>query len=210
MTLTVLHEDASLIAFDKPSGLASIRERGDEDGSLHALASARSGGKLFIVHRLDKDTSGVILFAKDPAAHRRLNALFETRQVEKVYLAWVLGSPERDAGVVNAPLREFGSGRVGVDPAGKPATTRWTVLRREEGKTLVEARPETGRRHQIRVHLYSLGHPVLGDKTYGQPRPVGGAPRLLLHAREISFPWEGPEPLRLRAELPADFHPSSP
>ncbi len=205
MTPAVLHEDDRLLVYNKPSGLASIRERGESDGSLHALASARAGQKIFVVHRLDKDTSGVILFAKDAATHRRLSGLFETRQVEKTYLAWVLGAPERDAGVVKAPLREFGSGRVGVDPRGKAAVTRWTVLRREKGKTFLEAHPETGRRHQIRAHLYSINLPVLGDKTYGEPRPVGGAPRLMLHALELSLPWDAPEPLRLRAEPPPDF-----
>jgi RluA family pseudouridine synthase len=169
------------------------------------MAEAASAAKLYVVHRLDKETSGVILFARDAAAHRRLSALFETRQVGKAYLAWVLGSPAADQGSVDAPLREFGSGRVAVDPRGKPSLTRWSVLRRAEGKSLLDVRPETGRRHQIRVHLYSVGHPVMGDDTYGSPRPVGGAPRLMLHAAELSFPWDDPRPLLLRAEPPPDF-----
>jgi RluA family pseudouridine synthase len=206
MTLPkVLLEDDRLVAFDKPSGLASIRERGAEDNSLHALASARAGAKLFVVHRLDKDTSGVILFAKDAATHKRLSALFETRQVEKLYLAWVLGSVARPSGLIDARLREFGSGRTGVDPRGKPASTQWSAVKREKDRTLLEVSPRTGRRHQIRVHLYSIGHPVLGDRTYGEARPVGGAPRLMLHARDLSFPWDAPEPLRLTAPPPPDF-----
>ena len=202
----VVFDQGPLIAFNKPSGLSSIRDRGGAEGSsLHELVSAREGGKIYVVHRLDKDTSGVLLFARDAAAHRRLSLLFETRQVGKSYLAWVRGEPAHPSGVVDAPLREFGSGRTAVDPRGKPAVTRWTVLRRADGDALLDVRPETGRRHQIRVHLFSIGHPVLGDRLYGNSLPVGGAPRLMLHARELVVPWDDPEPLRLTAPPPPEF-----
>ena len=202
----VLYDEGPLIAFDKPSGLYSIRERkGGEDRSLHALASLREGRRLFVVHRLDKDTSGVLLFARSAAAHRRLSLLFETRQVEKSYLAWILGEPSAEEGVVETPLREFGSGRMGVDPRGKESLTRWRVLRRTPGAALLDVRPETGRRHQIRVHLCSIGHPVLGDRMYGPRRPVGGLPRLMLHAREIVFPWDAPDPIRIDSPAPPEF-----
>jgi RluA family pseudouridine synthase len=204
-TLPVLFDNGSLVAFDKPAGLSSIRGRGDKGLSLHERMSQAEERPLFIAHRLDKDTSGVIVFARDADAHRRLNQLFEQRQVKKLYLAWVLGRPAEDSGTVEAPLREFGSGRAAVDPRGKPAVTRWKVLRREKDRSLLEVAPETGRRHQIRAHLYSIGHPVLGDRMYGSPRPVGGAPRLLLHARELLIPWDGPEPLRILAPIPPDF-----
>jgi RluA family pseudouridine synthase len=204
-TFSVLFDNGSLVAFDKPSGLSSIRGRGDKEPSLHERVSRAEARPIFIAHRLDKDTSGAIVFARDAASHRRLNQLFEQRQVKKLYLAWVLGRPAEDSGKVDAPLREFGSGRVAVNPRGKPAVTRWKVLRREKDRSLLEVAPETGRRHQIRAHLFSIGHPVLGDRVYGSPRSVGNAPRLLLHAREILIPWDGPEPLRILAPIPSDF-----
>jgi tRNA pseudouridine32 synthase / 23S rRNA pseudouridine746 synthase len=202
--MKILFEDESLLVVDKPAGVPVIPERDSKDCLQKDLEVAH--GRLFVVHRLDKDTSGVILFARTADVHRRLNGLFESRQVEKTYLAWVLGSPQREDGVVNAALREFGSGRTGVDPRGKPASTRWRVKRRAGEKTLLEVQPATGRRHQIRVHLYSLGHPVLGDRLYGESRPVGGAPRLMLHALELSFPWDNPKPLRFRADPPGEFN----
>jgi RluA family pseudouridine synthase len=203
--LPILLDDGPLLAFDKPCGVSSIPARGEPPGaSLLELASAREGGKLFVVHRLDKDTSGVILFARTAAAHRRLSGLFEDRQTEKTYLAWVQGIL-RDAGAVDVRLREFGSGRVAPDPAGKACVTRWRAVRGNGDRTLLEVRPETGRRHQIRAHLHSIGHPVLGDRLYGNPRPVGGAPRLMLHAASLAFPWDGPEPVRVSAPVPADF-----
>jgi len=93
----------------------------------------------------------------------------------------------KSGGRVETPLREFGSGRVGADPAGKPSLTEYSVRARGEGCTLLTVEPKTGRRHQIRVHLYSLGHPILGDPLYGSPRPVGGAPRLMLHALALGL-----------------------
>lgn len=204
--LLPVFDNGPLVAFDKPAGVPSIPGRGDAPGaSFHEMASAREKAKLFVVHRLDKDTSGLILFARDAATHRRLNALFETRQVIKTYAAWVLGVPAAKEGLVEAPLRIFGSGRAGVDPCGKPAATAWKLVKRGKGKALLDVFPRTGRQHQIRVHLYSVGHPVLGDRLYGETRPVGGAERLLLHAKELSFPWDGPEPLRLSAPPPPDF-----
>jgi tRNA pseudouridine32 synthase / 23S rRNA pseudouridine746 synthase len=201
-------DQGPLVAFDKPSGVPSIPGRGDPPGaSLLEIASALEGRKLFVVHRLDRGTSGVLLFARDAAAHRRLNALFESRAVRKTYLAWVLGELASEEGVVEVPLRSFGSGREGVAEGGKPSLTHWKVLRRAPGKTLLEVRPETGRRHQIRVHLFSLGHPVLGDDLYGAPRPVGAAPRLMLHALHLSFPWDAPTPLLISAPPPPDFTP---
>jgi len=106
---------------------------------------------------------------------------------------------------VDRPLREFGSGRVGVDPSGKPSLTRFKVLQTFKGATLIEVEPSTGRRHQIRVHLYALGHPVLGDTRYGDPRPVGGAARLMLHALRLELEFPPGRPLRIGCEPPEDF-----
>ncbi len=157
---------------------------------------------MYVVHRLDREASGLVLFAKDAQTHRFLCGEFEKRRVQKIYLALVLGRVERE-GNVKAPLRAFGSGRMGVAKGGKPCLTRFRVRERFSGATLLEIEPMTGRRHQIRVHLYSLGHPVLGDPLYGSKRPVGGSPRLMLHALELRLAF--PEPMSLRAEPGRDF-----
>ena len=145
-------------------------------------------GRLFPVHRLDKDVSGVILFAKTAEAHRYLNGEFEKRRVRKTYLAVCHGVIEKNRGVINAPIREFGSGRMGVDrERGKPAATEFRVVDRRGRFSVVHAYPLTGRRHQIRVHLYSIGHPVVGDRKYGDPGLQKAFPRLILHALSIEF-----------------------
>jgi RluA family pseudouridine synthase len=198
----VLHEDAELIAVDKPAGMATAAGGGIADeASLHAWVSRRVGARTFIVHRLDRGTSGVIVFARTAEAHRRLSQAFEGREVLKRYLAVVDGHLSDRHGRIDQPLREYGSGRVGVDPAGRDATTHWALRERLPDADLLEVTPLTGRRHQIRAHLYSIGHPILGDTTYGDVRPVGGAPRLMLHATELVLP----EGLTLRADPPADF-----
>lgn len=162
------------------------------------------GGKIFVVHRLDREASGLMIFAKDAASHRLLCGLFERREVHKRYAALVMGRLAED-GVVDRPLREFGSGRTSVDPQGKESLTRYKVVEPFKNATLLEVSPVTGRRHQIRAHLYAIGHPILGDTLYGKQRPVGGAPRLMLHALEASFELEAGKPLTLRVEPPDDF-----
>ena len=203
----IVHADERLVVADKPSGMPSVRDASAEDESLHALLADHLGERLLVVHRLDRGTSGLIVFARNPDAHRALSQLFESRTVMKRYLAAVLGHLDPPSGIVDRPLRTFGSGRVAVDPRGKPARTTFRVVERLEGADLVDVRPETGRRHQIRVHLYALGHPVLGDTRYGAPRPVGGGPRLMLHAVELTLPgWAEQEgDLVLRREPGEDF-----
>jgi tRNA pseudouridine32 synthase / 23S rRNA pseudouridine746 synthase len=201
--LQVLFEDSRLIAVDKPAGQAVIPGRGLEEEPLVEQVARRLGGKAFVVHRLDRDASGLTLFAKDAATHRELCLLFETRRMGKTYLAAVLGRVEAD-GRVEQPLRLFGSGRMGVAAGGKPSRTSYRVRARGPHASLLEVSPETGRRHQIRVHLHSLGHPVLGDALYGRPRPVGGAPRLMLHSWRLAFVLAG-SPYRLAAEPDAQF-----
>lgn len=205
--IEVVHDDDHLLAVAKPAGMLAVAQRGspDEPESAHGQASRLAGARLFVVHRLDRETSGLLVFAKDAETHRHLSLAFETRQVEKVYLAAVLGTLDAQAGEVDEPIRAFGSGRMGVHPRGKPAQTRWVVLERLPDADLLEVRPVTGRRHQLRVHLYAIGHPVLGDTRYGRPRPVGGAPRLMLHARELSFTDPGGRPISVRREPPGDF-----
>jgi RluA family pseudouridine synthase len=200
--LRIIHEDAGLVVVDKPAGQATAPGGGIGAGeSLQEQVAEHLGTRAFLVHRLDRETSGLIVFAKTAESHRLLSQQFERREVSKRYLALVSGHVEGGIGSIDEPLREFGSGRVGVDPAGREAVTGWELRERLPDADLLEVRPLTGRRHQIRVHLYAIGHPVLGDTRYGDARPVGGAPRLMLHASELNFP-DGPAP---RAEPPLDF-----
>jgi len=202
--LQILYEDERITAVNKPPGLLVIPGRGGEKGAtLREQLEAQTGKKIYVLHRLDRGASGLVLFAKDPDAHRELCIQFEAHSIKKTYRVLALGDIERD-GMIRAPIRQFGSGRMGVDEAGKPAATRYRVLRRFRAATLLEVEPLTGRQHQIRVHLYHLGHPVIGDPLYGQPRPVGAVQRLMLHAYALAFKSAGRN-LRLVAPLPPDF-----
>ena len=204
-SLSVLYEDDRLVAVAKPSGQLVIPGRGVCGPTLREAVEAHLGAKAYVVHRLDLEASGVVVFAKDAATHRALCAAFETRKVHKIYLAWVLGAVDGD-GRVAAPLAEFGSGRIGVREGGKPSRTVYRVLRRRGRDTLLEVEPETGRRHQIRVHLYSIGHPILGDSLYGKELPVGGEPRLMLHALRLRFDLAGRH-YDIRCDAPSEFDP---
>jgi tRNA pseudouridine32 synthase/23S rRNA pseudouridine746 synthase len=206
--LDILYQDARLIAVRKPAGQLVIPGRGGSSAlCLKEEGESSLGCPLFVVHRIDRGTSGVVVFAKDSEAHRFFCGAFEKRLVKKEYLAAVVGFPSPPAGVVERPLREFGSGRVAPDPNGKPCRTEYeTAGRWAEGAVLL-VRPVTGRRHQIRAHLTSLGHPVLGDPLYGPPpRPVGGAPRLFLHAWKITFPHPDGNERSVIAEPEPDFN----
>lgn len=200
----ILYEDDGLLAVSKTSGDLVIPGRGTDGPSLVERLSARFGGKLFVVHRLDRGASGLVLFARDRESHRMLSGLFEGRRVQKTYWAVVEGEVKRD-GAVDRPIRAFGSGRMGVDGRGKPSETRFRVLERFPRASWLEVNPLTGRRHQIRVHLYALGHPILGDTLYGTGFPVGGAPRLMLHALRLAFPWKGDDGFALSCPPSGDF-----
>ena len=203
--MNILYEDGRLIAVSKPAGQLVIPGRGGVfTTTLREEIEGRVGGRIFVVHRLDRGASGVVLFAKDAETHRRLSLDFEGRRVEKVYRVLAEGRLQKD-GRVESPLREFGSGRMGVAPGGKPSVTDFSVLERFRAATLLEVRPLTGRRHQIRVHLYSIGHPVMGDDRYGKVRPVGSVSRLMLHALRIVLPKEEWGERVFEAPLPEDF-----
>lgn len=200
--LRVLLEDERLIAVAKPAGVAVAPGGGVAVAeTLQAQVAEYLGSRAYIVHRLDRETSGVIVFARTAESHRELSQAFEGRAVKKRYLALVAGHMDTWTGEVAEPLREFGSGRVGVDRNGKSAVTGWQVRERLDSDDLLDVTPVTGRRHQIRVHLYSIGHPILGDTRYGDDRPVGGAPRLMLHALELVLA----DGLSVRAEPPPDL-----
>jgi len=204
----ILFENEDLIVANKPEGLAAIPERQTqaESESLFGILCAERSERLYIVHRIDKDTSGLIVFARNAEAHRRLSMQFERRVVHKTYLALVHGVMSTEQGVIDKPLGRFGSGRVGINPQrGRSSLTEYLVLRRFPAYTLVEAYPKTGRRHQIRVHLYSIGHPIVGDRLYGDPAFQRDYPRMMLHAQKLTLRLPDEQPLTLEAPIPESF-----
>ena len=204
--IVILFEDEDFLAADKPEGLASIPEDDRDKDSLLAQLEAKEGGKLYVVHRLDKEVSGVIVFAKNPIAHRFLNDRFSAREVHKTYLALAHGLVEPDESIIDLPLREFGSGRMGVDlKHGKPSNTKVQVIRRCAPLTLLSLHPLTGRRHQLRVHLFSAGHPIVGDRRYGDKTAQAGYPRLMLHAQAISLPLLSGQHVDIECPPPSSF-----
>ena len=274
--LPVLYEDDNIIAIDKPAGIASIPERDLAKETVLSLLEKQLKQKPFIVHRLDKEVSGVMLFAKNAGMHKYLNEEFFNRNVHKTYRALVHGIMKEEKGEIAAPLRQFGSGRMGVDEKrGKPSRTKYEVIKkidkftitinppiscgginfssltskaRESPKiaslsrlhilpvqvhkcrdfgvcsttsvtpesqdvadscpqrfTLINAYPVTGRRHQIRVHLYSIGHPIVGDTLYGDRNLQKKYPRhtrLMLHSERIAFTLPDGKEVEIKSKVP--------
>lgn len=211
MMVTILFENDDIIAVDKPAGLACIAERDTQKDNLHEQLSAMYPHKIYIVHRLDKEASGVALFAKNSVAHRHLCRQFTEHTVEKSYLALVHGQISGDSGTIDKPIRQFGSGRVSIDiTRGKPSITEFEVIERFLDYTLVRAHPITGRRHQLRVHFYSIDHAIVGDPLYGQIRWTKDDERvtnkrLMLHAEKIIFRLPSGKELSIEAPLPESF-----
>jgi len=202
----ILYQDDECVAVMKPIGVAAVPERIADEACLSALLERQLGRRVLPVHRLDKEVSGVILYALTAEAHRFLNCAFERRDVSKSYLAVTHGIVGPDAGVIARPLREYGSGRMGVDDArGKPSETRFDVARRSARYSLVRLQPLTGRRHQLRVHLYSIGHPIAGDTRYGAPDLRTGHPRLMLTATGLALRLPSGTDLALAGHVPRDF-----
>lgn len=203
---SILFEDDNIVAVAKPEGLASIPESAGRPPSLLEHLAPAYPGKLYVVHRLDKDVSGVILFAKNADAHRYLSQQFYQRTVRKLYLAAVHGVVDSATMTINLPLREFGSGRVGVDPRrGKASATKLQVHLQLPGYTLLEVSPLTGRRHQIRVHLHSVGHPIVGDRRYGELPVQQAFPRLMLHALAVTVVLPTGRTMTVEARVPPSF-----
>lgn len=209
--LAILHEDADVLVAVKPAGLLTIATARERTRTAYAafrahLAARRPAERLFIVHRLDRDASGVLVFAKSPAVKEVLQAAFAAHAVERTYVAVVEGRVARREGVVDTRLVDDVPGPVRVargPEEGRRAVTRWRVLRAGSRRALLEVRLETGRRNQIRAHLASIGHPVVGDRLYGG---AADAPRLMLHARTLAFthPATGAR-LRFDVAPPASF-----
>ena len=170
----IIAENGTLVAVNKPSGLLTIPDRFDAKlPSLRKYLQDRYG-EIFVVHRLDRDTSGLILFAKTEQAHAFYNQAFEERRIEKTYLGLVHGSPLQSAGTIDKPIAHHRSiqGRMVVHRSGKPSVTHYRVMQHFGLYSLVEFRIETGRTHQIRVHMQDLGHPVVCDELYGTSEPI--------------------------------------
>jgi len=194
----ILYEDRELLVLNKPSGLASHGGSGISLGAIEALRAIRPEDSLELVHRLDRDTSGLLLFARKHSALRRLQALIREGSMQKRYFALIEGSPERDHFEVDAPLRKNqlrgGERMVAVEADGKPSLSRFRVVEQFAQAALVEVEIITGRTHQIRVHALHSGHPLAGDEKYGdadfnKSMRDYGLKRLFLHAHSLAFPW---------------------
>ena len=207
--IEILYDDEYLIAVNKPEGLASISESDVKIDTLHSILQDKFKQKLFIVHRLDKEVSGIILFAKNSKTHKFLNNQFADRRVKKKYTALVHGIVKKDFDKISKPVREFGSGRMGIDEKqGKASSTDYKVVERFQNFTLLELTPSTGRRHQLRVHLYAIGHPIVGDVRYGDKKLQTKYLRLMLHAKSLEFESTNGEIVKIEAGDSISFNDS--
>jgi tRNA pseudouridine32 synthase / 23S rRNA pseudouridine746 synthase len=202
----ILHLDDDILVANKPSGLLSVPGRGADRADCLIARLRRSHSGVLLVHRLDLDTSGVIIFALTPQAQAHLGKQFEERKVQKRYVALIAGHPASDRGRVELPLIVDWPNRPRQKvclETGKPARTDWRVIRQEGPNTRVALKPLTGRSHQLRVHMLSLGHPILGDPLYATGA-AAAYPRLLLHAEELRLrhPTTG---VSLKFRAPAPF-----
>jgi tRNA pseudouridine32 synthase / 23S rRNA pseudouridine746 synthase len=206
-TFRTIYQDDRLLVLDKPSGMLAVPGRGP---LLQDCLSARvqaAWPTALVVHRLDRDTSGLLVMALDADAQRELSRQFAERETAKLYAAVVAGRLEPDEGLVDLPLRKDFERppRHCVDPdQGRPSQTGWRIVERHDDRTRVELAPLTGRSHQLRIHMAALGHAILGDPLYGDEATLGMAPRLLLHAERLTLahPTDG---RRLTFESPAPF-----
>ncbi len=215
--LDVVYEDRDVIVVNKPAGMVVHPAPGHPNGTLVNALLFHCGGSLSgvggalrpgIVHRIDRDTSGLIIAAKNDAAHQALAAQLQDHSLARTYEAIITGGLREDAGTVDAPIGRHFSDRkkMAVTDRGRPAVTRWEVLERLSGFTYVQCRLETGRTHQIRVHMAYLGHPILGDTVYGAKKPVPGLTGQCLQAVGLRFvhPRTG-EPVELSCPLDEEF-----
>ena len=206
--MKIIYEDNHLLVVDKPAGLSVLPDGWEKDSEYLVKRLQDQYGKIFIVHRLDKITSGVMVFARDAETHRVLNIQFENHEAQKTYHAILEGNPKWEEKVAKHPLRaNVGhKHRTMVDDRkGKPSETRFRVMKRYQESALVEAKPMTGRTHQIRVHAYALGHPLVEDVLYGA-RDRYGLPRPMLHAQSLLFVHPvSNENMKFSAPHPADF-----
>jgi len=206
--MQIIHIDEHILVVNKPAGLPVLPDGWEKDAPYLVKMLEEEHGKVFIVHRLDKVTSGVIIFARNADTHRALNIQLEKHEAEKVYHAIMEGEPKWNEKTTKFPLRvNVGhKHRTMVDDKnGKPSETRFRILKRYPAAALAEAKPMTGRTHQIRVHAYALGHPLMGDILYGAEE-TSIIVRPALHAHSLTFMHPAThERLTFTAERPDDF-----
>lgn len=221
----IVFEDENIIAVNKPSGLLTIPDREQTEKSLKEMLIERYGS-IFTVHRLDKDTSGLVLFAKNETTHKYLSKLFEERKIQKFYCGIVIGKPSQNTGSIEAPIAEHPvhKGTMYVHRKGKPSHTGYEVLEGNKHFSLLQFQLYTGRTHQIRVHAKEMGHPLACDPLYGDGKPVllsavkkkyklskaeeAERPiigRLALHAQQLIFEDESGKTIKLEAPAPKEF-----
>ncbi len=222
---SIVFENDDFVAINKPSGLLSIPDRMQSEKSLKDMLIEKYGS-IFTVHRLDKDTSGLVLFAKNEASHKFLNSIFEERQVEKFYVGIVLGMPTEEEGLIDAPISEhpLHKGLMTVHRKGKASQTGYKVIDANKHYSLVSFQLHTGRTHQIRVHCKNIGHPLACDPLYGDGKPVLLSTlkkkfklskhdeeerpminRLALHSYQLKFTDQHGVAMNLEAEIPKEF-----
>ncbi len=203
--LKILHDDHEVLLVDKPSGLLSVPGKGADLADCLLTRVQASFPTALLVHRLDRDTSGVMIFALTAHAQRHLGLQFEKRQTKKTYVARVSGEMADRTGTVDLPLIVDWPNRPKqmVDHEnGKQAITDWRVVRARDGETRVRLMPRTGRSHQLRVHMLAIGHPILGDPFYADG-PARDHPRLMLHSETLQFRHpDGGKGMRITAEVP--------
>ena len=216
--LDIVYEDEDVVVVNKPRGMVVLPAPGHADATLVNALMYHCGDSLSgiggekrpgIVHRIDKDTSGLLIAAKNDTAHLHLSAQLSDRSLSRVYEAVVRGNFREDSGTVDAPIGRHPTDRKKMavtDKNSRAAVTHWEVIARYRGYTHIRCRLETGRTHQIRVHMAHIGHPLLGDQVYGAPSPDKGLEGQCLHARELKFihPRSG-EPVHIKTELPPYF-----
>jgi 23S rRNA pseudouridine1911/1915/1917 synthase len=208
----IVYSDAHLLVIDKPAGLVVHPARGHREGTLsQLLAGAAAGGdpeRAGIVHRLDRDTSGLLVVARSEEAHALLQAALKERQIEREYITLVLGRPPARSGTIEAPIGRDPQVRTRMAIGGnaaREARTHFELQRALAGYSLLSVKLETGRTHQIRVHMQAIGHPVAGDPEYGAPGALG-LDRQFLHARRLAFAHPiGGARVEVDSPLPADL-----
>ncbi|EYD72969.1 Ribosomal large subunit pseudouridine synthase A [Limimaricola hongkongensis DSM 17492] len=204
--LAVVHEDHELLIVDKPAGLLSVPGKGEHLADCLLSRVQEAFPTALLVHRLDRDTSGVMVFALSPHAQRHLGLQFEKRQARKTYVARVQGRLEPATGTVDLPLIVDWPNRPRqmVDHEnGRQAVTDWRVLRAGDAESRVRLSPKTGRSHQLRVHMLALGHPILGDPFYAEGAARDDHPRLMLHSESLQLRHpDGGRGVRFKAKAP--------
>jgi len=203
--LIILHDDHEILIVDKPSGLLSVPGKGEHLADCLLSRVQAVFPMALLVHRLDRDTSGVMVFALTPNAQRHLGLQFEKRQTKKTYVADVFGVPVEKNGTVDLPLIVDWPNRPlqkVCHETGRSAITDWKVMRSKGNVTRMRLMPQTGRSHQLRVHMLAIGHPIMGDPFYAL-EPEMAAPRLMLHAQTLAFRHpDGGKGVRYTAKLP--------